>query len=50
MKPTHTPHRTIRVPDEIWTAAQEEAKRRGETMTDAIVRFLIRYGKSHSQR
>lgn len=46
MKPTHTPPRSIRVPDEIWNAAKEAAAQRGETVTDAVVRFLTRYGKS----
>lgn len=46
MRPTHTPPRSIRVPDEIWNAAKEAAERRGETVTDAVVRFLTRYGKS----
>lgn len=45
MKPTHTPPRSIRVPDDVWKAAQEEAERRGETVTAAIVRFLRRYAK-----
>ncbi len=43
---THTPGRTIRVSDEIWQAAKHEAAQRGETVTDAVVRFLTRYGKS----
>lgn len=46
MKSTHTPPRSMRVPDAIWQAAKDEAERRGETVTDAVVRFLARYGKS----
>ena len=46
MKPTHTPPRSIRVPDNVWIAAKIEAERRGETVTDAVIRLLIRYGKS----
>lgn len=46
MKPTHTPPRSIRIPDEVWNAAKTEAAQRGETVTDAVVRFLTRYGKS----
>lgn len=46
MKATHTPPRSIRVPDPIWQAAKNEAERRSETLTDAVVRFLTRYGKS----
>jgi hypothetical protein len=45
MKPTHTPPRSIRVPDDVWEAAKTEAERRGETVTDAILRFLRRYAK-----
>ena len=44
MKPTHTPPRSIRVPSQVWEAAKQEAERRGETVTDAVVRFLRRYG------
>jgi hypothetical protein len=43
VKPTHTPPRSIRVEDDLWGAAGREADRRGETRTDAIVRFLRRY-------
>ncbi len=45
VKPTHTPPRSVRVPDELWDAAKREAERRGETVTDAIVRFLKRYAR-----
>lgn len=40
-----TPHRTIRVPDDVWHAAQSAAQRRDETVSAAILRFLKRYGK-----
>lgn len=43
---SHTPIRSIRVPDETWQAAKDAAAQRGETVTDAVVRFLNRYGKS----
>lgn len=46
MKTTHTPPRSVRVPTDVWQAAKNEAERRGETVTDAVVRFLARYGKS----
>jgi macrodomain Ter protein organizer (MatP/YcbG family) len=46
VKRTHTPPRSVRVPDDVWQSAKDEAERRGETVTDAIVRFLTRYGKS----
>lgn len=45
MKDTHTPCRSIRVPDRVWEKAKAEAERRGETVTDAINRFLERYGR-----
>lgn len=50
MKSTHTPPRSIRVPPEVWEAAKREAERRGETVTDAMVRFLRRYGKDQRVR
>lgn len=37
--------RNVRVPDVEWEAAKREAARRGETVTDAIKRFLRRYAK-----
>jgi len=36
----------MRIPPDVWAAAKAEAERRGETVTDAVVRFLRRYGKS----
>lgn len=50
MKPTHTPPRSFRVPPEVWEAAKAEAERRGETVTDAVLRFLRRYGQSQTSR
>jgi predicted transcriptional regulator len=38
-----TPVRTVRVPDEVWEAAQRIAADRGETVTDVIMRALRRY-------
>ena len=35
--------RNIRVPDDLWSAAKVVAARRNETVTDAIIRFLIAY-------
>jgi hypothetical protein len=49
MKETHTPPRSVRVSDPVWEAAKAEADRRGETVTDAVVRFLTRYGKPSYQ-
>jgi hypothetical protein len=36
----------VYLPDAVWEAAKTEAAARGETVTDAVVRFLSRYGKS----
>lgn len=44
-KETHTPPRSIRVPDELWKSAQAKAAERGETVTDVIVKALERYVK-----
>jgi hypothetical protein len=38
-----TPLRSIRVPTDVWRAAQAKAEERGETLTEAIIRFLRRY-------
>lgn len=37
------PHRTVRVPDELWEAAKRIAADRDETVTDVIIRALERY-------
>jgi hypothetical protein len=41
------PARSVRVPDDEWDAAKLAAERRGETVTDAVRKFLRRYGKSY---
>lgn len=41
-----TPHRTIRISDELWQAAQAKAAERGETLTDVLRRSLERYVKT----
>ena len=38
-----TPVRNLRVPDEIWRAAQEKAEDEGRTLTEVIVAYLRRY-------
>lgn len=38
-----TPIRGIRVPDDLWHAAQEEARIEGRSVTDVIVGDLHRY-------
>jgi hypothetical protein len=42
----NTPARSMRIPDELWADALAESERRGETVTDAVVRFLRRYTKA----
>jgi antitoxin component of RelBE/YafQ-DinJ toxin-antitoxin module len=50
-KPPHeryrTPPSSFRIPTDVKRAAQRAADERGETLTDAVVRFLERYGKDH---
>lgn len=38
-----TPHRTVRIPDEVWNEARRIAHDRGETVTDVVLRALQRY-------
>lgn len=40
-----TPRRTIRVPDELWDAAQAKAEERGENLSDVLRKALERYVK-----
>lgn len=35
--------RVIRVPDDLWNRARERADERGETVSEAVRRFLERY-------
>jgi predicted transcriptional regulator len=42
-----TPHRTIRVPDELWETVQQVAAERGETVTDVVLRALTRYARTY---
>ena len=42
-----TPMRAIRVPDELWKAAQEIARERGETLSDVIRDGLTQYVKRY---
>ena len=41
----NTPPRSVRVPDDVWQAAKAAAERKGETVSEAVVRFLRRYGR-----
>ena len=45
MRETHTPPRSVRIPDELWQAVKAKAAERGETVTDVIVKALERYVK-----
>lgn len=38
-----TPRRTVRVPDDLWAAAQKRAAEKGEDVTKVVVRALKRY-------
>lgn len=38
-----TPIRNIRVPDDLWAAAKEEARQEGRSLTDVILGDLHRY-------
>lgn len=39
--------RALRIDPDIWADARREAEVRGETITDAITRFLIRYSRGY---
>lgn len=39
------PLRSVRVPADVWQAAQRRALERGESVSAVIVRALRRYGK-----
>lgn len=38
-------HYISKVPDDLWAAAQAEATRRGESVSEAVRRFLTEYAK-----
>lgn len=40
-----TPARSIRIDDELWAKAQARAAARGESVTEAIRKFLERYSR-----
>lgn len=39
------PNRAVRVPDRLWVAAKARADQRGETVSEAVRKFLERYAK-----
>ena len=40
-----TPLRSFRIPDEVYRAAQEKARERGESVSDVVRKALERYAK-----
>lgn len=40
-----TPRRTVRVPDEVWEAAQRKAEEKGDNLSEVIRKALERYAK-----
>ena len=40
-----TPQRSVRVPDEVWKAAQERADEEGRTLSDVVRVALEKYAK-----
>lgn len=45
MTQNKTPMHSFRVEDELWEAAKKRAEERGETLTEALRKFLRRYTK-----
>ena len=37
--------RVIRVPEKVWAAAKAKADEKGETVSEAVRKFLERYGR-----
>jgi predicted CopG family antitoxin len=40
-----TPRRTIRISDDLWDAATAKAAERGESLSEVIRKYLIRYAR-----
>jgi predicted DNA binding CopG/RHH family protein len=38
-----TPRRTVRIPDEVWQAAQAKAAERGDNLSEVIREALVKY-------
>jgi membrane protein implicated in regulation of membrane protease activity len=45
-----TPHRTIRIPDELWEAAKQAAAENGETVTVVVRRALRNYVRATERK
>lgn len=43
--PSHTPRRTVRVPDDVWETAAAKAERHGETLSDVVRDRLEEYAR-----
>jgi metal-responsive CopG/Arc/MetJ family transcriptional regulator len=39
----------IRVPDKLWSAAMQRADERGETVSEAVRKFLERYSRAEAR-
>lgn len=44
-----TAHRTIRIADELWSAARAVAAKRGDSLSDVIREALERYVQRHTK-
>ena len=38
-------NRVIRIPDRVWDAAKKRADEKGETVSEAVRKFLERYSR-----
>lgn len=38
-------NRVVRVPDRVWEAAKKRADEKGETVSEAVRKFLERYAR-----
>lgn len=45
-----TPHRTVRVSDELWEAAKAAAAEEGLTVTDVVVAGLRTFVEDHADK
>lgn len=48
MKETHTPPRSVRIDDALWTAAKAKAAEEGRSVSDVVVAALRRYVKKQT--
>lgn len=44
-----TPHRTVRINDELWNAAKVASKQRGDNLSDVIRKALESYLKDATE-